>query len=280
MESQKVILLVEDNPDDEMLAMRAYMYFDLVRMFNEPYAVNAESNNVPWKTSWDATIGERHTSERLLARVALRPGDLQPLLEDRDRLLRAAGESQRVAEVEQGIGVVDVRRPVGERVDRLLQDALHDNLTGLPNRRMYEFQLEKSLATARRQRTQLGLVYLDLDDFKKINDAHGHTVGDLVLIKICKSVQDIVRATDIFARYGAKLENVSVGCCGMAGTYGHETKNLQNSLGLYELSWHTSLQRLPRQRCLATGYSCRSQVKRIEGSGVRHPLQALLEIIG
>ncbi len=84
---------------------------------------------------------------------------------------------------------------------------------------------------------------------------------------------------DIFARYGAKLENVSVGCCGMAGTYGHETKNLQNSLGIYELSWHTSLQRLPRQRCLATGYSCRSQVKRIEGNGVRHPLQALLEII-
>jgi len=84
---------------------------------------------------------------------------------------------------------------------------------------------------------------------------------------------------DIFARYGAKLENVSVGCCGMAGTYGHESKNIQNSLGIYELSWHQSLQRLPRQRCLATGYSCRSQVKRIEGNGLRHPLQALLEMI-
>ncbi|MCA4822114.1 MAG: FAD-binding oxidoreductase [Serratia rubidaea] len=83
----------------------------------------------------------------------------------------------------------------------------------------------------------------------------------------------------IFARFGAKLESVSVGCCGMAGTYGHESKNLQNSLGIYELSWHQALRRLPRQRCLATGYSCRSQVKRIEGNGVRHPLQALLEMI-
>jgi Fe-S oxidoreductase len=83
----------------------------------------------------------------------------------------------------------------------------------------------------------------------------------------------------IFARFGARLENVSVGCCGMAGTYGHEVKNLQNSLGIYELSWHQALQRLPRQRCLATGYSCRSQVKRIEGNAVRHPLQALLEMI-
>jgi Fe-S oxidoreductase len=83
----------------------------------------------------------------------------------------------------------------------------------------------------------------------------------------------------IFARFGAKLESVSVGCCGMAGTYGHETKNLANSLGIYELSWHQALQKLPRQRCLATGYSCRSQVKRLEGNGMRHPLQALLELL-
>lgn len=83
----------------------------------------------------------------------------------------------------------------------------------------------------------------------------------------------------IFARFGARLENVSVGCCGMAGTYGHETKNLENSLGIYALSWQNALQKLPRQRCLSTGYSCRSQVKRIEGRGIRHPLQALLEIL-
>lgn len=83
----------------------------------------------------------------------------------------------------------------------------------------------------------------------------------------------------IFARFGAKLENINVGCCGMAGTYGHESKNLENSLGIYALSWHPQLQRLPRQRCLATGYSCRSQVKRVEGNGMRHPLQALLEIM-
>jgi len=84
----------------------------------------------------------------------------------------------------------------------------------------------------------------------------------------------------IFARFGATLKNVSVGCCGMAGTYGHEFINHANSLGIYALSWQQAMQRLPRNRCLATGYSCRSQVKRIEGNGVRHPLQALLEIMG
>lgn len=84
---------------------------------------------------------------------------------------------------------------------------------------------------------------------------------------------------DIFARFGARLENINTGCCGMAGTYGHESKHIDNSLGIYALSWHPQLQKLPRQRCLATGYSCRSQVKRVEGNGMRHPLQALLELI-
>nr|VXZ83652.1 sn-glycerol-3-phosphate dehydrogenase subunit C [Klebsiella pneumoniae] len=82
-----------------------------------------------------------------------------------------------------------------------------------------------------------------------------------------------------FAHFGAKLENVSVGCCGMAGTYGHEVKTTPTRWP-FTRSRQQAMQRLPRNRCLVTGYSCRSQVKRIEGSGVRHPLQALLEIIG
>lgn len=84
---------------------------------------------------------------------------------------------------------------------------------------------------------------------------------------------------NIFAHFGAKLENIAVGCCGMAGTYGHEAANSENSIGIYKLSWQQQVQRLPRQRCLATGYSCRSQVKRMEGEGMRHPLQALLEMV-
>lgn len=84
---------------------------------------------------------------------------------------------------------------------------------------------------------------------------------------------------DIFARFGARLENVNVGCCGMAGTYGHESKNLADSKGIYALSWQQALQKLPSARCLTTGYSCRSQVKRMEGQGLRHPLQALLDLV-
>jgi diguanylate cyclase (GGDEF)-like protein/PAS domain S-box-containing protein len=87
-----------------------------------------------------------------------------------------------------------------EHERQLLALANSDPLTGLPNRRMYEFQLEKALAGARRQRTQLALVYLDLDNFKKINDTLGHAVGDEVLVEFGRRVKATLRETDLLAR--------------------------------------------------------------------------------
>lgn len=83
----------------------------------------------------------------------------------------------------------------------------------------------------------------------------------------------------LFSRFGARLQAVPVGCCGMAGTYGHDARQVDNSKGIYGLSWAEPLARLPKARCLATGYSCRSQVKRMEGEKLKHPLQALLELL-
>ncbi len=83
----------------------------------------------------------------------------------------------------------------------------------------------------------------------------------------------------IFQCFGAKLELIATGCCGMAGTYGHEVKNQQNSQGIFALSWQPKLADLPLSHCLATGYSCRSQVKRFTQSRLDHPLQALLSMI-
>ncbi|AIW13905.1 FAD-binding and (Fe-S)-binding domain-containing protein [Vibrio tubiashii] len=83
----------------------------------------------------------------------------------------------------------------------------------------------------------------------------------------------------IFAHFGARLDTVPVGCCGMAGTFGHEVDKLKMSKDIYGLSWKPRLQDLPKERCLITGYSCRSQVKRFEDVKVKHPLQALLQII-
>ncbi|WP_105901824.1 D-2-hydroxyglutarate dehydrogenase YdiJ [Vibrio gangliei] len=84
---------------------------------------------------------------------------------------------------------------------------------------------------------------------------------------------------EIFTHFGAKLTSVAVGCCGMAGTFGHEADKFDMSQGIYQLSWQPNLNRLDKERCLVTGYSCRSQVKRFEGLKPKHPVQALLALL-
>lgn len=83
----------------------------------------------------------------------------------------------------------------------------------------------------------------------------------------------------IFAHFGETLTAENIGCCGMAGIFGHETKHLAMSKGIYAQSWQVKLQGKTLSRCLATGYSCRSQVKRMEHQLLKHPVQALLEVI-
>lgn len=84
---------------------------------------------------------------------------------------------------------------------------------------------------------------------------------------------------EIFAHFGGILQTVPVGCCGMAGTFGHELDKYEMSKDIYGLSWKPSLEKLPKERCLVTGYSCRSQVKRFENIKPKHPLQALLSML-
>ena len=83
----------------------------------------------------------------------------------------------------------------------------------------------------------------------------------------------------IFAHFGAELQPMSVGCCGMAGTYGHERKHLDDSKGIYALSWQQPLASCDKAEILATGYSCRSQVARMEQFKPAHPVQALLNLL-
>jgi len=83
----------------------------------------------------------------------------------------------------------------------------------------------------------------------------------------------------IYKYFGLSLEKVSVGCCGMAGTYGHEKTNLDNSKGLFDLSWQPKLTELDSVQILATGFSCRSQVKRLTELKARHPVEALLAVL-
>ncbi|PID51316.1 MAG: hypothetical protein CR960_01450 [Pasteurellales bacterium] len=83
----------------------------------------------------------------------------------------------------------------------------------------------------------------------------------------------------IFEYFGQQLINENTGCCGMAGTFGHETQHIAMSKAIYAQSWKIKLNNKPLEQCLATGYSCRSQVKRMEKVILKHPIQALLNTI-
>jgi diguanylate cyclase (GGDEF)-like protein len=98
------------------------------------------------------------------------------------------------------IGALTVALLRARAVSRSL--ALHDHLTGLPNRRLLEDRLDQLVARANRDASKFGLIYMDLDGFKLINDDLGHKVGDALLVEVSRRMQRSVRAMDTVARVG------------------------------------------------------------------------------
>ncbi|MBN2810144.1 MAG: sensor domain-containing diguanylate cyclase [Deltaproteobacteria bacterium] len=86
----------------------------------------------------------------------------------------------------------------------LKEATLRDNLTGLNNRRFLEEYVEILISEAEREKKKIGILMADLDFFKKVNDVHGHLVGDRVLKILAKIMQNSVRSSDIVVRYGGE----------------------------------------------------------------------------
>ncbi|MFQ6371567.1 putative bifunctional diguanylate cyclase/phosphodiesterase [Shewanella sp. YIC-542] len=86
--------------------------------------------------------------------------------------------------------------------ERLRELAEHDSLTALLNRYGFEISLDQALNTARVEHLELALILLDLDDFKVINDTHGHHLGDRLLVAIAERLRNIVPANGLLARIG------------------------------------------------------------------------------
>lgn len=92
----------------------------------------------------------------------------------------------------------------GELMQRLVEMARIDGLTGLPNRRVWDEELDKGLDRARRTARPCAIGIMDLDHFKRYNDSHGHQAGDQLLREVAQSLAQRMRAGDLIARYGGE----------------------------------------------------------------------------
>ena len=110
---------------------------------------------------------------------------------ERTAELRAAADQLQAALIEQSTAK-----------EQLQQIVLLDMLTGLPNRRAFHEELPKAMARAQRDNHDLAVLFLDLDGFKAINDAHGHEAGDELLRQLAGRISACIRKTDMVARLG------------------------------------------------------------------------------
>jgi diguanylate cyclase (GGDEF)-like protein/PAS domain S-box-containing protein len=147
-------------------------------------------------------IEAHHPMSRALNGTVVRTEQLQLAGEDRRHLVASA----KPFELEDGsTGALLVMRDVTSQLEEeawLMHLALHDPLTGLANRYLLLDYLRRVLLQFRTRGGSIALVFLDLDDFKMINDRYGHDVGDEVLVAVGRRIQGAVRSSDIVARLG------------------------------------------------------------------------------
>jgi PAS domain S-box-containing protein len=147
----------------------------------------------------------RAVYERLRRGENVEPFDTERITKDGRRLQVALRLSPIKNPKGTGIGFSGIGRDITERTrveERTRHLALHDALTGLPNRTLFHDRLQRALAEAERYDRRAGLLLLDLDQFKDINDMLGHTAGDQLLVEVARRLDACVRASDTVARLG------------------------------------------------------------------------------
>jgi len=107
-----------------------------------------------------------------------------------------------LAKIKAMLRIKNLSMELKDKNRQLAEMAITDGLTGVPNYRYFIEKLEEEVRRSRRYRTPFTLLLLDLDNFKEINDSHGHRHGDYVLREVAGRLQRGLRETDLLARYG------------------------------------------------------------------------------
>lgn len=129
-------------------------------------------------------------------RFVLPDGSIRDMESSGGLIRNSKGETVRVVVVSHD---VTDRKMVEQKINRL---AFYDSLTQLPNRRLLDDRLEQAIAASKRSGQYGAVMFLDLDNFKPLNDNYGHRAGDLLLIEVAKRITSCVREVDTVARFG------------------------------------------------------------------------------
>lgn len=158
----------------------------------------------PWGWIWRDRLG-RFTS-RLDQILASEGAVFESHCRSRDGEEVSVEVSSRIVDAQPwGRLVVSVARDSSARVaaqETMRRLAFYDTLTGLSNRAMLDDRIDAALSAARGSGDVVGVIYMDLDDFKPVNDTHGHAIGDRVLGIVAERLQSCVRESDTIARVG------------------------------------------------------------------------------
>ena len=139
----------------------------------------------------------------LLEYRVIRPGGEIRIVQQQAEISAANGKC-----VEKIIGTIRDITIEKQTEEHIRQLAFYDSLTGLPNRRMFQERLTSALALAEHNKTQVAVLFLDLDRFKRINDTLGHSIGDAYLAEIAARLKALVRRSDMVASNGEGEENL------------------------------------------------------------------------
>ncbi len=135
--------------------------------------------------------------------AALKVQDMTAVIDAQTRELRAANEALK----NEAALREDALRRLGESNEQIRALAYQDGLTGLPNRRLFNEHLEKVLGRSRRKGTEFAVLFIDIDNFKLINDTIGHQAADQVLRSLADSLSALIRTDDLLGLYtGEKFD--------------------------------------------------------------------------
>lgn len=254
MEKDIRILIVEDSEDDMLLLIRELnrggfkphckrvetrkTMFDA--LINEPWDLVLTDHNMPGFNSTVAievmreleldtpiiivsgSIGEE------IAVAAMKTGAHDYIMKDNMARL--------VPAIERELREVDIRRAHRNAEETIRHMAYHDSLTGLTNRHDFEIRLSRAIFSAREQQTEHALLYLDLDQFKIVNDTCGHVAGDELLKQLSIVFHKPVRERDTLARIGGDEFGVLMENCHLEKAKEIAEKLLQ-SVREFRFSW-------------------------------------------